>query len=225
LDAACRDERVRVAVWLLLRGAANESPPVDALRPPAAATATTAATATRAEQPHVTATSLRAALRRAPPVSEFRAALARALAVALADHGNFVRLVLPAVSSLPKLRPAAAAAAGTPPEQPPPSKSQQLNGCVHARNAAPLLTPPSSLAFLSGLEATVLAQVAAFVGVARGRRLRNLREAAACLATLQAEDEADDAASNSSSARARNGITKRDAEGRISDPAASEAGR
>jgi len=40
----------------------------------------------------------------------------------------------------------------------------------------------------------VLVLVADFVGVVRGRRLRNLREVATNLAVLQAEDEAEEAA-------------------------------
>lgn len=197
LDVACRDERVHVAVWLLLRGAANDDTPA-----PQAPLLSDAVAAANDTGPHVTTSSLRLALRRAQPLSEFRTALAKALGGLLADHSNFIRLVLPAVSIPPQLHlaadAAAAAANASMSSSRKPSSSSSSSPSSSRRSKEHRLAneqlASSSWAALRGLESTVLILVADFVGVVRGRRLRNLREVATGLAILQAEDENEEAA-------------------------------
>lgn len=191
LDVACRDESVHVAVWLLLRGAANDAPAPQA--PPSSVETMTAA---NGAEPHVTAASLRLALRRAQPLSEFRTALGRALAALLVDHSNFTRLVLPAVSNQSRghLTSAPATVSRPSSKNMATSSSPTSKRSKHGLPDADQPVPSNCWAALRGLECTVLVLVADFVGLVRGRRLQNLREVATNLAVLQAEDEAEEAA-------------------------------
>ena len=80
----------------------------------------------------------------------------------LADHSNFITLVLSAVCGLPRL-------------PLPASSNGRQNKVMRASNG------PCYLPKLRGLESSVVAHISDFVGVVRGRHLRNLREAHVCL--------------------------------------------
>ena len=80
----------------------------------------------------------------------------------LADHFNFITLFLSAVCGLPRLAP-------------PASSNGHQNKIMRASNG------PCHLSKLRGLESSVVAHISDFVGVVRGRHLRNLREAHASL--------------------------------------------
>ena len=80
----------------------------------------------------------------------------------LADHSKFITLFLSAVGGLPRL-------------PLPASSNGRQNKVMRASNG------PCHLPKLRGLESSVVAHISDFVGVVRGRHLRNLREAHATL--------------------------------------------
>jgi hypothetical protein len=96
----------------------------------------------------------------------------------LDQHSIFTRLVLPATCT------AQAASA----------KTTSSSRCAVRSKAASALLEHSPLALLCGHEETLLAHIADFVGVVRGRQLRNAREATSSMlsAVDGCGDEADE---------------------------------
>ena len=85
------------------------------------------------------------------------------LAALLDQHLNFTRLVLPATSAAQ-------------------SADERSASVRYAHRSKPRAPPaPSPLALLCGHEETLLAIIADFVGVVRGRQLRNAQEASTAL--------------------------------------------
>ena len=134
---ACQQGHLEVAQWLLLNGAAND----------------------RGTE-HVDALVITSSLLGFDAVS---ASLQSAFAQLLANHTNFMGLVLPAVCEDLLVR--------TPLRKKQRSRDGDAVACFSS----------SHLPMLRGLETSVVAYIADFVGVVRGRRLRNLHEVLDCL--------------------------------------------
>ena len=133
---ACKKGHLEVFLWLLLNGAAN-----DVLTG------------------HVDEAIIGKSIENGEfPSNQLRGAMENLLA----DHSNFITLVLSAVGGLPRL-------------PLPASPNGRQNKIMRASNG------PCYLPKLRGLESSVVAHISDFVGVVRGRHLRNLREAHASL--------------------------------------------
>ena len=103
-----------------------------------------------------------------------------ALKVLLADHSNFLTILLPAVCASSQAHLLISAMA-------PQSEEYGTHPKKIRRKRRGLCQLPK----LCGLESSVIVQVADFIGIARGRQLRNLREAYVCLSDENFEFDSD----------------------------------
>ena len=145
MSSACGKGHLEVAQWLLLNGAANYR-----------------------DSEHVDALVISSSLLGLEAVS---ASLQSALVQLLANHTNFMGLVLPAVYEDLLVR--------TPLRKKQRSRHGDAVACLSSNH----------LPMLRGLETSVVVYIADFVGVVRGRCLRNLREALDCLERNMKETE------------------------------------
>ena len=93
--------------------------------------------------------------------------LQSAIRAHIGNHSNFTTLILPAVCA---------------PIRGPPTSLERAAPHTRSRKR-PMRTSPGTchLSKICGLEDSVVALIADFAGVVRGRQLRNLREAYECL--------------------------------------------
>ena len=104
-------------------------------------------------------------------VNKIATRLKNAINVHIANQSNFTTLILPAICDFPRA-----------PFQDPLASLERAEPCNSSPKQALRVSPASChLAQLCGLESSVVALIADFAGVVRGRQLRHLREACAFL--------------------------------------------